>query len=313
VALGVTECEIAVVGAGIAGSTAGLFAARLGRDTVVLGGGLPGGQLLNVGKIEDYPGFPAGVAGYELCPSIQDQALAAGASFELAQATGLEERQGGWAVTTEGGEITARAVIVASGSTQRQLGIPGEEALVGRGISHCATCDGPLYREQVVGVVGGGDSALQEALELTEHVDTVIVVHRGESFSGQSSYRRRIEESPKVEVRLSTVVEEIRGDGRLSAIVARDLRTREAAEVPLGGLFVYVGSAPNADFLPEALSRDHHGRVVTDARMRTALPGLLAAGDIRSESAAQAVAAAGDGATAAVTAHRYLAGESWPR
>lgn len=306
------SAEIVVVGGGAAGCTAGLFGARLGRETLVVAGGLPGGQLLNIGAIEDYPGFVTPVAGYELCPSLQEQAMAAGASFAAAEVTRLERRDGEWVVETTGEEIAARTVIVASGSRPRTLGLPGEDALVGRGISHCATCDGPLHRGETVGIVGGGDSALQEALELAEHVEKVIIFHRGPALTGLQAYQRRVAESPAIEVRLNTVVEALRGDGVLEGITVRDATTGTAEDVPLRGLFVYVGSEPNTAFLPPELARDTDGRIPTDARMRTQLPGLLAAGDVRSESVAQAVAAAGDGATAAITAHRYLAGEPWP-
>jgi thioredoxin reductase (NADPH) len=304
--------EIVVIGGGVAGSTAALFAARWGRDTLLLNGGLPGGQLLNIGKIEDFPGFAAPVAGFELCPIVQDQALSAGAAFDMVDAVGLEQRDDGWAVATPAGELTAGAVIVATGSRQRPLGIPGEDRLAGRGISHCATCDGPLFRGQAVGVVGGGDSALQEALELAEHVEHVVVFHRGPAFSAQQTYAERVAAAERIEVRFNTRVTEARGESALSSVAIEDTQTGAASEVDLAGLFVYVGSEPNVDLLPADVERDHHGRLVTDARMRTALAGLLAAGDVRSESAAQAVAAAGDGATAAATAHRFLAGESWP-
>ncbi|HEX9644166.1 MAG TPA: FAD-dependent oxidoreductase [Acidimicrobiia bacterium] len=306
------ERDIVVIGGGMAGSTAAVFAARLGRDTLVLNSGLPGGQLLNVGRIEDFPGFTDGIAGFDLCPSVQDQALAAGAAFEMVEAQSLEQRDGAWVVVTSGGEVMTNAVIVATGSRPRLLGIAGEAELVGRGISHCASCDGPLYRGQVVGVVGGGDSALQEALELAEHVDRVIVFHRGAALAGQHTYQARVAEAPKIEVRYHTVVEEVRGAGTLSSVVTRDVEHASTDEVELGGLFLYVGSEPNSMLMPPGMALDHHARVITDTRMRTGLAGLFAAGDIRADSAAQAVSAAGDGATAAVTAHRFLAGEAWP-
>jgi thioredoxin reductase (NADPH) len=304
--------EIIVIGGGVAGCTAALFAARCGRDTLVLNGGLPGGQLLNVGKIEDYPGIAEPVAGFELCPTVQDQALSAGAAFDMVDADAVEQQDGGWAVTTQAGRLTAAAVILATGSRQRALGIPGEDALVGKGISHCASCDGPLFRDQVVGVVGGGDSALQEALELTEYAARVVIFHRGAAFTAQQSYVARVTASDKVEVRFATRVTEARGDASLSSVVTEDTGSGVLAEVDLAALFVYVGSEPNSDLLPTAVERDHHGRVRTDTKMRTTLEGLLAAGDVRSDSAAQAVAAAGDGATAAITAHRFLCGEVWP-
>jgi thioredoxin reductase (NADPH) len=304
--------EIIVIGGGIAGCTAALFAARLGRDTLVLNGGLPGGQLLNVTRIEDYPGFADPVAGFELCPIVQDQALSAGAAFEMVDAIAVERHDGAWAVNTHSGRLSAGAVILATGSRQRALGIPGEDALVGKGISHCASCDGPLFRDRVVGVVGGGDSALQEALELTDYASKVVIFHRGTTLTAQQSYVARVTASDKVEVRFATRVIEARGEGSLSSVVTEDTVTAAPTEVAIAALFVYVGSEPNVDLVPATVERDHHGRVNTDTKMRTTLEGLLAAGDMRSDSAAQAVAAAGDGATAALAAHRFLSGEAWP-
>lgn len=304
------EYEVAVAGGGLAGLTAALFAARCGRSTVVLSS-VPGGPLLSVTRIEDFPGFPDGVAGYELVPLVQDQALAAGAVFEMAELEGLEPADGGWSLATEAGELRAGAVIVATGSTPRELGVPGEERLTGHGISHCASCDGPLYRDRVVGIVGGGDSALQEALELAEHVREVFVFHRGTAFSAQETYRQRVLESSRITIRYQTVVEEILGEEAVAGVRAQDLATGGIADVELAGLFVYIGTVPRTELLRDLLPLDDHGRVPTDGWMRTELPGLLAAGDVRSESAAQAVAAAGDGATAALAAHSYLAGGSW--
>ena len=301
---------MAVAGGGLAGLTAALFAARCGRSTVVLSS-VPGGPLLSVTRIEDFPGFPDGVAGYELVPLVQDQALAAGAVFEMAELEGLEPADNGWSLATGAGELRAGAVIVATGSTPRELGVPGEERLTGHGISHCASCDGPLYRDRVVGIVGGGDSALQGALELAEHVREVIVFHRGTAFSAQETYRQRVLESSRITVRYQTVVEEILGEETVAGVRAQDLATGGIADIELAGLFVYIGTVPRTELLRDLLPLDDRGRVPTDGRMRTELPGLLAAGDVRSESAAQAVAVAGDGATAALAAHGYLAGGSW--
>jgi thioredoxin reductase (NADPH) len=306
-----SEHDVVVIGGGLAGLTAALFAARLGRTTLVLNSGLPGGQLLNIGKIEDFPGFPTGVIGYELCPAVQEQALEAGATFEMWEAKGLERADHRWLVHTTGEELSAGSVIVATGSRPKALGIPGEEQFSGMGVSHCASCDGPLFRDRTVGVVGGGDSALQEALELTIHVPKVILFHRGDSFSGQDNYEKRVLSSPQIEVRFHHVLEEVTGQGSVSGVRVLDTSSGERSEVELGGLFVYVGGAPQTQFLGDLVSVDHHGRIFTDSWMRTDLEGLLAAGDIRADSAAQAVTVAGDGATAAIAAHRYLTSGVW--
>ncbi len=303
--------ETVIVGAGLAGLTAGLFAARQGHSTLVLEAQVPGGHLVNIHKIEDFPGFPEGVAGYELCPLVQEQAASQGAEFALATVERIEPADEAWRVLTSDGTYHAGAVIVASGSRPRPLGVPGEERLTGRGVSHCASCDGPFFRGGTVGVVGGGDSALQEALALTEYAARVIILHRSAGLTAQQTYRQRALAHPAIEVRSNMAVTEVLGEGTVSGVRLRDAAGTESV-LALAGLFVYVGLAPNTACLRDLDVLDASGRVPTDGWMRTARPGLLAAGDTRSDSAAQAITAAGDGATAAIAAHRYLADGAWP-
>ncbi len=303
--------EVIVVGAGLAGLTAGLFAARHGHSTLVLESQVPGGHLVNVHQIEDFPGFPAGVAGYELCPMVQEQAARFGAEFRLAEVDRVERDDGCWRVASSDGAYGAQTVIVASGSRPRALGVPGEERLLGRGVSHCASCDGPLYRGRAIGVVGGGDSALQEALTLAEHAATVSILLRGRALSAQQSYQQRVLSTPAVDVRYGAVVEEILGDEVVSGVRVREAASGAVARLELAGVFVYVGLEPRTEFLQGQGVLEPNGRVPTDAWMRTARPGLFAAGDVRAESAAQAITAAGDGATAAIGAHRYLVSGAW--
>lgn len=302
------DAEILVAGDGLAGLTAALFAARHGRRTVLLGGGLPGGPLISVTRIDDFPGFPQGVPGYDLGPIVQEQALAAGADLCAGELAGLERAgDGAWlARTAEGGTLRVGAVIVATGSAPRALGVPGEERLAGHGLSHCASCDGPLHRGATVGVVGGGDAGLQEALELAGHAREVVVVERGPALTGQAAYRRAVAGSPGIRVLTRTTVEEVLGGERVEGVMLRDGASGKTYELALSGLFVYVGTAPRTGFLAGLLQLAADGRVPTDDRLRCALPGLFAAGDVRSGSVAQAVAAAGDGAAAAIAAHRYL-------
>jgi thioredoxin reductase (NADPH) len=305
-----TRYDILVVGGGMAALTAGLFAARAGRSTLVLEPAVPGGHLVNIQKIEDFPGFPDGVSGYELGPNTQMQAMNYGVEFALAEVQALardgDSPSGDWLVTTTEGEYQAGAVIVASGSHARALGVPGEERLVGKGVSHCASCDGPLFRGQTVGVAGGGDSALQEALTLAEHAGRVLIFHRGEAFAAQQTYQQRVRDERKIEVCLNTEVREILGEQEVSGVTACDLASGAERTVELVGLFVYVGLVPNSGFLGGILALDEDGRIPTDVWMRTEQPGLFAAGDVRKDSASQAITAAGDGATAAIAADRYL-------
>jgi thioredoxin reductase (NADPH) len=303
--------DVVVIGGGVAGLTAGLTAARAGRKTRVLTGPTLGGNLVSIERIDGYPGFPDGIPGYDLGPIIQEQATAAGAEFGAGEATGLQAAGGAWRLTTTEGDVSALAVVIATGTTLKTLGIPGEERLHGKGVSHCASCDAPLLRGRTVGVVGGGDSALQEALTLAEHVSRIIILHRGTAFSAQAAYIEQVQANPKIEVRFGTIVEEALGDGGLRAARVRG-ETGAAEDLELAGLFVYVGLAPATSWLGSLIPLDETGRISVDGAMRSSLPGLLAAGTVRSASAGRAAAAAGDGAVAAVTADRYLQDGAWP-
>ena len=304
------EYDVIIIGSGLAGLSAGLFSARQGLSTLVFESNIPGGHLISIEKIEDFPGFPDGVSGYEICPNLQRQASDHGAEFQRAEVLRLEARDKLWSVVTEEENYLAKAVIVASGSALKHLGVPGEEKLMGRGVSHCASCDGPLYNDQTVGVVGGGDSALQEALTLTNYAGNVWLFHQNESFSAQQSYVQRVLENAKIMPRYRTIIEEILGDEVVTAVRVRNLKTGETSQVELAGLFVYVGLQPNTGLLRDVVKLSDSGHVPTDNWMKTVRDGLFAAGDIRQDSARQAITSAGDGATAAIAAFRYVKGNT---
>jgi thioredoxin reductase (NADPH) len=305
------DFEVVVAGGGIGGLTAAVHSARMGRATLALAGRAPGGLLLSIEQIEGVPGFPEGVPGYELCPMLQEQAADEGAEVRMGEIDGIEPVGESWRVATDDGDVQARAVILATGSRLKTLGVDGEERFQGRGVSHCASCDAPLMRDRTVGVIGGGDSALQEALTLAEAVGEVIVLHRGEALDAQATYQRRALEHPKISIRYGTVVEEILGDDAVNGVRARDLGSNETAELEIGGVFVYVGLQPITEFVRDRLDLDDDGRVLTDATMRTELPGVLAAGILRRGSLGQAAISAGEGAAAAKAAHRYLSDGEW--
>jgi thioredoxin reductase (NADPH) len=300
-----SDCDVLIVGGGIAGLSAALASARAGRRTRVVTGPALGGQLISIERIDGYPGFPDGIPGYELCPIVQEQAVAAGAEFGASSATALGQVEDGWQLTTGEGTVRARAVVIATGTSSKELGIPGEARLRGKGVSHCASCDGPLLRTRTVAVVGGGDSALQEALTLAQYVSRVIVLHRGAALSAQAAYRAAVRDHGKIETRLNTVVEEVVGDAGLTGVRTRTT-DGSRADIELAALFVYIGLAPNTAWLSGVIELDAFGRIPTDEQMRSRLPGLFAAGTIRSGTAGRAASAAGDGATAAVAADRYL-------
>ena len=304
--------DIVIAGGGLAGMSAGVTAARLGRGVLILTGGLPGGLLLNIERIDGLPGFPEGIPGYELCPAAQEQAEAAGAQLAMTGLEGLEQSNGGWAVTTAEGEMKAAAVIIATGATFKRLDVPGEEEFQGRGISTCASCDGPLLRGKVAVVVGGGDSALQEALTLADAVERVVILHRGDRLDAQASYRARVLAHPSIEVRFGAVVEEILGDEAVRAVRVRSPEGGASEEFETAAVFPFVGLTPNTGTLEGTTQLDASGHILTDGALRTASEGLLAAGIVRSGATARAAAVGGEGAAAVLAAHRYLDGESWP-
>jgi thioredoxin reductase (NADPH) len=303
--------DVVIAGGGMAGMSAAVTAARLGRSTLVLVGDVLGGQLVSIEKIEGFPGFPDGVPGYDLCPMLQEQAASAGADFMMTSLQRLDAQDGPWRVTTGEGETLARAVILATGSSLKKLGVPGEERLTGSGVSHCASCDAPLLRNQVVAVIGGGDSAMQEALTLAAHVAKVIVLHRGDALRGQKSFRDRVDANKTIELRCHTTVSEILGDAKVSGVRTRDSRDDGTADVDVAGVFAYVGLQPNTACIADRLRLDQSGLVPTDGLMRTELSGVCAAGTIRRQSPYRAASAAGDGAAAAVAVDRYLTDGAW--
>ena len=306
-----SEYDVVIVGGGAAGMTAGLYSSRAGLETVVLERMMPGGQVVNAERIENLPGFPDGISGAEIGPLLEEQATRHGLKVELAEVTGLELTDPYWTVFTHEGEFTAKAVIVANGSMLRKLGIPGEERLHGAGVSYCATCDGAFFMDQVVGVVGGGDSALDEAMTLTEFASRVVIFHRRDRFRGQKVLQDRVLASPKIEVRWNTVIDAILGEREVEGVSVTDVVTGETSRVDLSGVYIYVGLEPNTGYLNRVVPLDNAGHMPTDIWMRTPRPGLLAAGDVRQASAAQLASAVGDGATAAIAAQRYIEGREW--
>ena len=305
------EYEIVVVGAGIAGLSAGLTAARLDRSTLVITGDALGGQLLNIERVDGYPGYTDGIAGFDLCPIVQEQAAAAGAAFAMTKLTALEHTGKTWQVSTPGDQYTARSVILATGTRLRELGIPEESSLRGKGVSQCASCDAPLLRERPVVVAGGGDSALQEALTLAEHCSAVTIVHRGASFTAQAAYTALVEAHPRISSQADSEITAILGEDAVEGARIRNSGTGETSELDCAAVFVFVGLQANTAFIDDDSILDAQGLIVTDSAMRTRLDGLLAAGTVRSGNPGRAAAAAGDGSSAALAADWYLAENRW--
>jgi len=299
------DIDVVIVGAGVAGLTAAMVAGRHGVKVAVVDRIGVGGQISTVERIENFPGFPLGIAGHELGPLLHEQAEAAGVEFMLDTIESIAS-EGGRFLVRGVDTLQARAVIVAAGSAPRSLGISGEESFLGKGVSHCASCDGPFFKGEEVVVVGGGDSGVDEALVLAAHAARVTVVHRGASLRAQQSVVARASADPRIAILLDTVVEEIVGGDAVSGVRLRDQKSGEARLQPVKGVFVHVGPEPNTMFLQGLVALDGAGYIETDAMMRTSRRGLFAAGDIRKGSVALIAAVAGDGATAAVAAVRYL-------
>jgi len=307
------EYDLVIVGGGAAGLTAGMYASRYGLKTVIVEHMMAANQVINVQKIEDFPGFPQGLSGAELGPLMMEQAMDAGAELVMDEAMGLRLDGNYRVIEATEDSYRAKALVVAAGSRLRKLGIAGEEEFLGRGVSHCATCDGPLFKGEVVGVLGGGDSAADEALTLTEYAQQVVLFHRSNRFRSQKVLQERLLSHPKMDISLNTVVESILGDETVTGVQVRNVVTNLVNRVNLSGLFIYVGLEPNTEFLRGVLKTDKAGHIPVNLWMETDVPGVYAAGDIRQHSAAQLASAAGDGATAAIAAFRYISGRQWDR
>ena len=305
------EYDVLVVGAGLAGLTAGMYAARYGLHTGVVEQMMGGAQIINLEKIENFPGFPEGISGAELGPATQEQAMNAGAEFVMAEAEKVSLDGDYKVVSSDAGDLRAKAVIVAAGSTLRKLGIPGEDEFYGRGVSHCATCDGPMYMGSTVGVVGGGDSAADEALTLTDYADRVLLFHRRGELRSQQVLQDRLLRNPKIEVMWNTAVQEILGEDTVSGVRCLNVEADREETVGLSGMFVYVGLEPNSAMVEGVAAMDNSGHIEVGLSMETSVPGLYAVGDIRQRSSSQLVSAAGDGATAAIAAFGYIRGRQW--
>jgi thioredoxin reductase (NADPH) len=308
-----SDYDIIVVGGGIAGMSAALTAARAGQRTAILTGGVPGGELLNIERIDGLPGHEAGIAGYDLCPITQELAMAAGAEFVMEQASALAAEGDLWRVTGESGDYTARAVILAMGAHVAKLGVPGEDEFTGRGVSHCATCDGPLLRGKVAVVAGGGDSGMQEALTLAQHVTKVVLVERSDGLTGQVSYIQEVEAQPKIEVVTGHEIIAVEGDNKVAGVRLRSLASGEETVIEAQGLFSFVGLKPNLTLAADVVAMADDGRVDVDASLRTSARGVFAAGNVRAGNGWRAAAAMGDGASAAYAASAYCASGHWPR
>ena len=300
------EYEVVIIGGGPAGLTAGLYTSRARLDSLLIEKGLVGGQILNAEKVDNYPGFPEGISGLELGELMHQQATKYGLKTIIAEATGIERQPKQIVVKTTEGNFIAKAVIIASGSERRKLGIPGEEEFTGKGVSYCATCDAAFFSDLPVAVVGGGNAAITEALHLTKFAAKVTVIHRRHQLRASRILQEKASSEPKIEFLWDTVAEAIEGENSVRRIKLRQVKTGKKSSLEIAGVFISVGLKPNTDYLKGVLPLDDGGYVITNDTMETEIPGIFAAGDIRRNSARQAITAAGDGATAAFYAQKFL-------
>jgi thioredoxin reductase (NADPH) len=299
--------EVVIIGGGPAGLTAGLYTARAGLKSLLIERGAFGGQMFNAPLVENYPGFPEGISGMELGTLMHQQAAKYGLKTETAEVTSLKSG-GTYKVITSRGSFEARAVIIAAGSEYQKLGVPGEETLVGHGVSYCATCDGFFFRQREVAVVGGGDAAITDAIELTQHATKVYVIHRRDQLRAGEVLQKRAMAQPKIEFVWDTIVEEVVGGEAVKALKLRNVKTKKTSTLEVAGVFVAVGLKPNSQPFADVLKLTKTGHIVADETMATSVPGIFAAGDVRQSSARQIASAVGDGATAALSAFNYLKG-----
>jgi thioredoxin reductase (NADPH) len=298
--------HVIIIGGGPAGLTAGLYCARSRFNTLLIEKAVIGGQITNAERVENYPGFPKGISGIELGQLIHEQATSYGLETLLAEVTKAVPGQRHKLVSTSEGDFVSESIIIASGSQFRKLGVPGEDKFVGKGVSYCATCDGPLFKGKTVAVIGGGDAAVTEALYLSKFASSVKVIHRRSQLRASKIHQERAMAEPKIEFIWDTVVTQIEGDGVVKQLMLKNTKNAKIAILELAGVFVAIGSEPNSAQWRGLLPLDEEGYIITNELMETKIPGIFAAGDVRHNSARQVITAAGDGATAAISAARFL-------
>jgi thioredoxin reductase (NADPH) len=303
-----SDLDVVIVGAGPAGMAAALYTGRAKLNTVLIDrAGIGGGQLMNTELIEDYPAIKS-ITGSQMAADMEEQIKEFGVEVTYGEVVGVEARGNRRVVKMEDGtEYVTRTVILTTGGLPRPLGVPGEAEFAKRGVSYCAICDGAFFKGQVLAVVGGGDSAVEEATFLTRYANRVYIVHRRDAWRAQKLLQERALNNPKIEPIWNTVVEEIGGDGTVKWMRVRDVKSGEMRTLPVGGVFIYVGFRPSSGIFGDEFPKDESGFMITDDKMETsAMPGVYVAGDVRSQYVRQISNAVGDATTAAVAATRYI-------
>ncbi len=301
-----TTYDTIIIGGGPAGLTAAIYSGRARMNTLLVERTYPGGLMMISEQIENFPGFPTGVSGPELCTAMQDQVSKFGAQIQLAEIQSVDLAKPIKTVRTSDGDYAAKTVILAMGAKPRRLGVPGEKEFQGRGVSYCATCDGPFFKGKRLAVVGGGDSAVEDSCYLTRFAKDVTIIHRRDKLRAAKMLQERALSNPKINIIWDSVVEEINGSPEVERLMVKNVKTSNLTPVKVDGIFILIGQEPDTAFLKGQVSLNEFGYIPTDVEMKTNLPGVFAAGDVRQKSFRQIVTACADGAIAANSAEKYI-------
>jgi thioredoxin reductase (NADPH) len=297
-----------IIGAGPAGLTAALYAGRFKMDTLLIEKMSVGGQILLSPSIENYPGFPGGISTFDLVERFRSQVDELGVQIENSEIIEIDPKGEGFEVVASDKNYLARTVIIASGAFSKRLNIPGEERLTGKGVSYCGTCDGPLFKNKDIVVVGGGDRAVEDALFLADYGKSVTLIHRRNEFRASGILVDKLKSNPKIKLVLDSVITEITGEQKVESVRVRNVKDNSATQLSCQGVFIFVGIIPNTQFLKNLLEKDEFGFIITDLKQETSKAGIFAAGDCVRKSLYQVVSACSDGAIAADSAHKYILG-----
>jgi len=300
------KCQVLVIGGGGAGLTAALYTSRAKLSTILVEKLVPGGQIALTDLVENYPGFPEGILGPEISSRMEEQAKRYGTEILFHEVKSLEINDGGFLIKSTDEDLWAQSIILAAGASFRMLNIPGEKELTGKGVSYCATCDGAFFKDKEIVVIGGGDSALQEGLFLTRFASKVTIVHRRDKLRASPILQQRARENSKIKFIWDTVLEKIEGPSKVSSVLLKNIKTGESQVFKAEGVFIFIGHDPNTGFLKNFVQLDDHGYVQCRESLKTSVPGVFAAGEIRAGAVKQLVAACGEGCEAALSAQEYL-------
>jgi len=301
-----TKFDVIIIGAGPSGYTAGIYCSRAGYDTLILSGILPGGQLVNTTEVENYPGFENGIMGPDLMLDMRKQSQRMGTMIIDDEAVDVDFRRSPFKVLTASEEYEGRAVIIATGANPRKMGLDSEQTFAGKGVSYCATCDGPFFRNQEIVVVGGGDSAIEEATFLTKFATNVHIIHRRDELRASKVMQERALNNEKIRIHWDSAVIDIKGDQKMQQVILKNLKTNEETTLDAGGLFVAIGHEPNTKLFKGQIDLDDQGYVILKNKTHTNVEGVFAAGDVHDRNYRQAITAAGFGCMAAIDVDKYL-------